>query len=98
MVRRVLQRAHGYRWMVHLSLVVLTLIVIVPPVLDCTAEAASNADGKVGSGLDICTLPSETLLPQIPLPVEQSHPARSPLVLPFPPPLPDTTDHPPRVS
>lgn len=96
MARRVLQRARGYRWMFPLSLAALILIVIVLPVLDGTAEAARAVHGKMGSGFDICTVPSETLSVQAPLPVEQSHAARSPLQLQFPPPLPDVADHPPR--
>lgn len=96
MERRVLQGAHGYRWRVLLGLAALILIVIVPPVLDGTAEAARAAGGTMGSGFDICTVPSETLSLQVPLPVEQSHPARSPLQLQFLPPLPEVADHPPR--
>jgi hypothetical protein len=84
--------------MVPLGLVVLTLIMIAAPVMDCMAEGGAAAAGQQSLGLDICSVASETLSVPMPFPVEQPRPARDLVVLRFPPPLPHVFDHPPRMA
>ena len=96
MTRRDLPRTHGPRRMVRLGLVVLALIVIVAPVMDQAAEAATSPDGPMALGFDLCAVPGVVLTDLLPLPVGESSRLVMPLALRVPPSTPRVADHPPR--
>jgi hypothetical protein len=80
----------------RLGLVVLALIVIVAPVMDRAAEAATSADGPMSLGFDLCTVPGAVLTDLVPLSVGESSRLVEALTLRVPPSTPRVTDHPPR--
>jgi hypothetical protein len=94
--RRVLSKTHRRRRMGRLGLVVLALIVIVAPVMDRAAEAATSADGPMALGFDLCTVAGAILADLVSLPMGESSPLVVPLTLRVPPSTPRVTDHPPR--
>jgi hypothetical protein len=94
--RRDLSKRHRRRPMGRLGLVVLALIVIVAPVMDRAAEAATSADGPMALGFDLCTVPGVVLTDLLPLPVGESARLVVPFTLRVPPSTPRVADHPPR--
>jgi len=94
--RRDLSKTHRRRRMGRLGLVVLALIVIVAPVMDRAAEAATSPDGPMALGFDLCTVPGAVLTDLLLLSVGESSRLIEPLALRVPPSTPRVVDHPPR--
>lgn len=95
-MRRVLSMANRRRRLVHLGIVVLALIVVVVPVMDRAAEAATSPDGSTTLGFDLCTVAGAVLAETVFLPLGESTPLsvlRHPRV---PSPTPRVAYHPPR--
>jgi hypothetical protein len=95
MTRRNLLKKHWCRRMGSLGPVLLALIVIVAPVMDRAAEAATSAEGSTTLGFDLCTVPGAVLTDLLPLSVGESW-LVAPFTLRVPPSTPRVADHPPR--
>lgn len=73
-MRRVLPNANRRRRMVRLGIVVLALIVVMAPVLDRAAEAATSPNGPTALGFDLCTVAGAVLAEPVFLTLGESAP------------------------
>jgi hypothetical protein len=79
-----------------LFLVAVALLLIVAPIVDHAADAATGDSGQTALGFDLCTVTGVMLTDLTPLSRGDSSPLSVPRALPVPPAVPRVTDHPPR--
>lgn len=95
-MRRVLSMANRRSRLVRLGIVVFALIVVVAPVLDQVAEAATSPNGPTALGLDLCTVAGAVLAGPVFLTLGESAPLAVPCHSRVLSPTPRVAYHPPR--